>query len=458
MIAARHPERFAEVERLCRQEGLSTARRTELPIDDEPRVDAVILDTIGELAHLYQIATAVFVGGSIVPAGGHNILEPAAHGKAIVFGPHMENFSEIAETFLANDAAVQRAERARAGGGAAEPDGRSRAARAPGRGGAGAGRGQPRRQGQDAGRHRRRAAADRAALGAWCVPSAWSIEHTERPLRACGHRAPRVVQSPPAHACGVCRTRSSASAIWWWAAAARRRWRRSWPASCWNTASGPPSSAAATRAASAWTAWWWSATGTRCWKRAARAGDEPLHAGARAAGRAGARVRRPLPGRAVGASPVRHHRVHPGRRLSAPAPGARRGPAAREPRGPGRDGVAIGPLARAAGGGHGRAMPWWCRARPTTRRRVSALLGVGRAFAMRTRVGRPVGSRTLARDEPRAWPWPASPGRSASSTASSSEGWRVAERIVFPDHHWFTAADLARVDAAARTAARPRPC
>ena len=81
-IAARHPERFAEVERLCRQEGLATVRRTELPIDAEPRADAVILDTIGELAQLYQIATAVFVGGSLVPAGGHNILEPAAHGKA----------------------------------------------------------------------------------------------------------------------------------------------------------------------------------------------------------------------------------------------------------------------------------------------------------------------------------------------------------------------------------------
>ena len=107
VIAARHPERFAEVERLCRQEGLSTIRRTELSIDAEPRVDAVILDTIGELAHLYQIATAVFVGGSIVPAGGHNILEPAAHGKAIVFGPYMQNFSEIAETFLTNGAALR---------------------------------------------------------------------------------------------------------------------------------------------------------------------------------------------------------------------------------------------------------------------------------------------------------------------------------------------------------------
>ncbi|MGH9350230.1 MAG: 3-deoxy-D-manno-octulosonic acid transferase, partial [Vicinamibacterales bacterium] len=107
VIAARHPERFAEVERLCRQEGLLTVRRSELPIDAEPRADAVILDTIGELAQLYQIATAVFVGGSLVPAGGHNILEPAAFGKPIVFGPHMQNFSEIAETFLQNGAAVQ---------------------------------------------------------------------------------------------------------------------------------------------------------------------------------------------------------------------------------------------------------------------------------------------------------------------------------------------------------------
>jgi 3-deoxy-D-manno-octulosonic-acid transferase len=107
IIAARHPERFAEVERLCRAEGLSTLRRTELAIDTEPRCDAVVLDTIGELAPLYQIATAVFVGGSLVPAGGHNILEPALYGKPILFGPHMENFAEIADTFLANSAAVQ---------------------------------------------------------------------------------------------------------------------------------------------------------------------------------------------------------------------------------------------------------------------------------------------------------------------------------------------------------------
>lgn len=107
VIAARRPERFSDVERLCRHEGLATVRRTDLPIDAEPRADAVVLDTIGELAELYQIATVVFVGGSLVPAGGHNILEPASYGKAIVFGPHMENFQEIADVFLANGAAIQ---------------------------------------------------------------------------------------------------------------------------------------------------------------------------------------------------------------------------------------------------------------------------------------------------------------------------------------------------------------
>jgi len=107
IVAARHPERFSEVERLCRHEGLVTVRRSELAIDTEPRADAVVLDTTGELAQLYQIATAVFVGGSLVPAGGHNILEPAVHGKPIVFGPYMQNFAAIAETFLSNGAAVQ---------------------------------------------------------------------------------------------------------------------------------------------------------------------------------------------------------------------------------------------------------------------------------------------------------------------------------------------------------------
>ena len=63
--------------------------------------------TVRRLPHAVVSVGNLVVGGSIVPAGGHNILEPAAYGKAIVFGPHMENFSEITETFLANDAAVR---------------------------------------------------------------------------------------------------------------------------------------------------------------------------------------------------------------------------------------------------------------------------------------------------------------------------------------------------------------
>jgi 3-deoxy-D-manno-octulosonic-acid transferase len=107
VIAPRKPERFGEAEALARAEGLRVVRRTELAIDAEPRADVVILDTIGELAPLFQIATLVFVGGSLVDHGGHNILEPAVHGKPIVFGPHMQNFTEIADTFLRNQAAVR---------------------------------------------------------------------------------------------------------------------------------------------------------------------------------------------------------------------------------------------------------------------------------------------------------------------------------------------------------------
>ena len=107
VIAPRKPDRFAEVESLARAEGYRVVRRSDLPVDAEPRADVVILDTIGELAQVYQIATVVFVGGSLADYGGHNILEPAVHGKPIVFGPHMQNFAEIATAFLASQAAVQ---------------------------------------------------------------------------------------------------------------------------------------------------------------------------------------------------------------------------------------------------------------------------------------------------------------------------------------------------------------
>jgi 3-deoxy-D-manno-octulosonic-acid transferase len=107
ILAPRQPERFVEVERLAREAGFAAVRRSELPIDAEPRAEVVVLDTIGELAQLYQLATAVFVGGSLIDHGGHNILEPAIYGKPIVFGPYMHNFKEIAEAFVANDAAIQ---------------------------------------------------------------------------------------------------------------------------------------------------------------------------------------------------------------------------------------------------------------------------------------------------------------------------------------------------------------
>jgi 3-deoxy-D-manno-octulosonic-acid transferase len=107
IVAPRQPERFGEVERLAREMGFVTTKRSDLPIDVEPRADVIVLDTIGELAQLYQLATAVFVGGSLADHGGHNILEPAVFGKPIVFGAHMQNFKEIADTFLANSAAVQ---------------------------------------------------------------------------------------------------------------------------------------------------------------------------------------------------------------------------------------------------------------------------------------------------------------------------------------------------------------
>ena len=107
VLAPRQPERFGEVDRIAREAGFTTVRRSELPIDAEPRADVVVLDSIGELAKLYQLATAVFVGGSLADHGGHNILEPAIFGKPIVFGPHMENFREIAAAFVSNGAAVQ---------------------------------------------------------------------------------------------------------------------------------------------------------------------------------------------------------------------------------------------------------------------------------------------------------------------------------------------------------------
>jgi 3-deoxy-D-manno-octulosonic-acid transferase len=108
LLAPRHPERFADVEMLLRQEGIPTARRTEIRGGNDPFGEAVLLlDTVGELASAYASADLAFVGGSLVPKGGHNVLEPAWHGVPTVVGPHMENFREIADAFLGAGALLQ---------------------------------------------------------------------------------------------------------------------------------------------------------------------------------------------------------------------------------------------------------------------------------------------------------------------------------------------------------------
>jgi 3-deoxy-D-manno-octulosonic-acid transferase len=106
VLAPRHADRFDAVEDLIRRRGFACVRRTALPRESSA-VPVLLLDTIGELASLFQFATIVFVGGSLVPRGGHNVLEPARYRKPIIFGPHMENFREIVRVFLDADAAVQ---------------------------------------------------------------------------------------------------------------------------------------------------------------------------------------------------------------------------------------------------------------------------------------------------------------------------------------------------------------
>jgi len=107
LLAPRHPERAAEVAAAAQAAGHRVVRRSALGTRPWREGDVLVLDTMGELAPAYAHATVVFVGGSLVPAGGHNVLEPARAGRAIVVGPHMENFQEIADEFRAAGALVQ---------------------------------------------------------------------------------------------------------------------------------------------------------------------------------------------------------------------------------------------------------------------------------------------------------------------------------------------------------------
>jgi 3-deoxy-D-manno-octulosonic-acid transferase len=119
VLAPRKPERFDEAAAFIHESRRKFLRRSNLALQSSTNGDhsavpeipkdvtVLLLDSIGELASLYRCADGVFVGGSLVPSGGHNILEPAAFGKIPVFGPSMENFSEIAARFVSAGAAVQ---------------------------------------------------------------------------------------------------------------------------------------------------------------------------------------------------------------------------------------------------------------------------------------------------------------------------------------------------------------
>jgi 3-deoxy-D-manno-octulosonic-acid transferase len=113
ILAPRKPEQFDNAAAIVAESGRNLLRRRDITLNGtgsaafaEP-IKVFLLDCIGELAGLYRLADAVFVGGSLVPGGGHNILEPAAFSKVPIYGPSMENFREMSGKFLAAGAAIQ---------------------------------------------------------------------------------------------------------------------------------------------------------------------------------------------------------------------------------------------------------------------------------------------------------------------------------------------------------------
>ncbi|MCU7846412.1 MAG: lipid IV(A) 3-deoxy-D-manno-octulosonic acid transferase [Candidatus Thiodiazotropha sp. (ex Lucinoma kastoroae)] len=106
VLVPRHPERFERVAQLIEEAGFNLVKRSQQqPCEHETGV--FFGDTMGELTLFMGATDVAFIGGSLVPHGGHNILEATAQGVAVVFGPHMFNFSEISELFLQHKAAVQ---------------------------------------------------------------------------------------------------------------------------------------------------------------------------------------------------------------------------------------------------------------------------------------------------------------------------------------------------------------
>jgi 3-deoxy-D-manno-octulosonic-acid transferase len=103
ILAPRHIERSNEVEKICQKFPWEVQKRTE--VNPEKMWDVLILDTMGELAKFYALSDVAFVGGSLVPWGGHNLLEPAYYAKPVFFGPHMDNFAHLAEIYTEAGAA-----------------------------------------------------------------------------------------------------------------------------------------------------------------------------------------------------------------------------------------------------------------------------------------------------------------------------------------------------------------
>lgn len=99
VLAPRHPERVPEVLGLLAARGWPVVRRSELP-RQRPGDAVIVIDTVGELAPIYGVADVVFLGGSLVPVGGHNMLEPALRRKPVLFGPHTTNFRDAAATLV----------------------------------------------------------------------------------------------------------------------------------------------------------------------------------------------------------------------------------------------------------------------------------------------------------------------------------------------------------------------
>jgi 3-deoxy-D-manno-octulosonic-acid transferase len=105
IMAPRHPERFEKVATLISASGLALQRRSVWNPPQPIRSGIFLLDSLGELAAVYELADVAFVGGSLVPTGGHNILEPAQYGAAILAGPHTFNFRKIVSIFEQGGAA-----------------------------------------------------------------------------------------------------------------------------------------------------------------------------------------------------------------------------------------------------------------------------------------------------------------------------------------------------------------